>query len=313
MTGKWPSLTPNPLRIPVFYTLSKINKPTPVGRPIILGCDGPTERLSSFVDRLIQPIPQKRDSYLKDKTDFINFIEQTKLPQNVILASMDVTSLYTNIPQEEGITTVCQAYEAFYIEPLPPPPSTPSIPTRNLREVLSLILQENSFRFNGSDYLQTHGTAMGPKMAVAFANIFMAKIERQILRQSSKKPLVWKRYIDDVFSLWDTSIEKIEEFLGKANSFHPTIKFTAKISETEITFLDTKVYKGGTHFTRNLSLTCKHITRETFVENIKNFESRLTCRGYPTGVIKKTPLRSKILREKKKNKAAPNKILPFVT
>ena len=43
-------------------------------------------------------------------------------------------------PQEEGITTVCQAYEAFYIEPLSPPP--PSIPTRYLRETLSLMLQE---------------------------------------------------------------------------------------------------------------------------------------------------------------------------
>ena len=116
MTAKWLSLAPNPPRIPVFYTLTKIHKPTPVGRPIISGCDGPTERLSSFVDRLIQPIAQKQDSYLNDTTDFINFIEKTKLPQNVILASMDVTSLYTNIPQEEGITTVCHAYKAFYIE-----------------------------------------------------------------------------------------------------------------------------------------------------------------------------------------------------
>ena len=49
---------------------------------------------------------------------------------------------------------------------------------------------------------------MRTKMAVAFANIFMAKIERQILRQNSKKPPVWKRYIDNVLSLWDTSIEK---------------------------------------------------------------------------------------------------------
>jgi len=51
---------------------------------------------------------------------------------------------------------------------------------------------------------------MGTKMAVAFANVFMAKIERQILRQSSKKPLVWKRYIDDVFSLWDTAQKKLK-------------------------------------------------------------------------------------------------------
>ena len=110
MTAKWLSLTPNPPRIPIFYTLTKIHKPTPVGRPIISGCDGPTERISAFVDRLIQPIAQKQDSYLKDTTDFLNFIERTKLLKNTVLVSMDVTSLYTNIPHEEGVTTVCHAY-----------------------------------------------------------------------------------------------------------------------------------------------------------------------------------------------------------
>ena len=111
--------------------------------------------------------------------------------------------------------------------------------------MLSLILLENSFQFNEKDYLQTHGTAMGTKMAVAFANIFMDKIEKEILRQSSIKLIFWKRFTDDVKSVWDTSRNEIGEFLLKANNFHPTlIKFTAEISETEATFLDTKVYKG---------------------------------------------------------------------
>ena len=191
MTAKWLSLTPDPPRIPVFYTLTKIHKPTPVGRPIISWCDGPIERISAFVDHLIQPIAQNQASYLKDTTDFLNFIEKTKLPKDTILVSMDVTSLYTNIPQEEGITTVCEAYEEFY-ERKPP------IPTRYLREMLSLILQENLFQFNGKDYLQTHGTAMGRKMAVAFANIFMAKIEKKNTRQSNTKPIICKRFMDDV-------------------------------------------------------------------------------------------------------------------
>jgi len=65
MTAKWLSLTPNPpLRILVFYTLIKIRKPTPVGRPIISGCDGPTERISVFVDYLLQPIAQQTSSIL---------------------------------------------------------------------------------------------------------------------------------------------------------------------------------------------------------------------------------------------------------
>jgi len=90
----------------VFYTLTKSHKPTPVGRPIISGCDGPTERLSAFVDKLLQPIVKEQESYLKDSADFINFIERTRVPNDAILVSMDETNLYTNVPQEEGIETV---------------------------------------------------------------------------------------------------------------------------------------------------------------------------------------------------------------
>ena len=113
MTKKWLSQTPSPPRIPLFYTLTKIHKPVLTGRPIISGCDGPTERISSFLDHILQPIAKVQKSYLKDTTQFINFIEKRKVPNNAILVSMDVTSLYANIPQEQGINTVCKAYEAF--------------------------------------------------------------------------------------------------------------------------------------------------------------------------------------------------------
>jgi len=111
----------------MFQTLTKIHKPTPVGRPITSGCDGPAERISSFVNHFLQPIAQRQASYLKDTTDFLNFIEKTKLPKNIILVSMDVTSLYTNIPLEEGIPTVCEACGEFYHE-------NPPIPSRYLEE-----------------------------------------------------------------------------------------------------------------------------------------------------------------------------------
>ena len=53
-----------------------------------------------------------------------------------------------------------------------------------------------------------------------------------------------KSFIDDVFCLWDTNKEEIENFIEQANSYHPTIKFTAEVSQLETTFLDTTVYKG---------------------------------------------------------------------
>ena len=75
---------------------------------------------------------------------------------------MDVTSLYTNTPHKEGVTTVCHVYENFQ------------------RNALSFFyINRNSFQLCGSNYLQTHGTAMGTKMAVAFANIFMVRLENQ--------------------------------------------------------------------------------------------------------------------------------------
>ena len=110
--------------------------------------------------------------------------------------------------------------------------------------MLQLILKENSFQFNGKHYLQTHGTAMGTKMAVAFANIFMNAIETELIRLSPYKPLVWKRNIGDIFSLWNIDKKDIGLFIELANNHHLTIKFTAEISDTEITFLDTCLHKG---------------------------------------------------------------------
>ena len=49
-------------------------------------------------------------------------------------------------------------------------------------------------------------------------------------------PRQWKRYIDDVFSLWDCTRNEIDHFIEQANTFHPTIRFMAEISEKEIFF-----------------------------------------------------------------------------
>ena len=308
-------MAPNSPRIPIFYTLTKIHKPKPVGRPIISGCEGPTERIS-FVDRLLQPIAQSQQSYIKDTTDFINFVEKIKIRQKTILVSMDVTSLYTNIPHKEGIETVCQAYETFHNK-------NPPILTKYLRNMLGLILKENSFQFNGDNSLQTHGTAMGTKMAVAFANIFMAKFETQLICQSNIKLREWRRYIDDI-SLWDQDKQDISLFIKQANKFHPTIKFKAEISENELTFLDTVVYKGDrfktesildirTHYKPTETIQYTHYTschppgvkrgfikgeairllrtnssEKTFEECLSNFKLHLRVRSYPQTFIERS-------------------------
>ena len=130
MTRRWLSLTPNPPRVPQFYTLTEIHKPTPVGRPIISGCEGPTERISSIHLLIVSSnqLPKSQKSYLKDATDFINFIEKTRVVENAILVSMDVTSLYTNISRDEGITIIYAKHTKHSIKTnLQYPPNTSQI------------------------------------------------------------------------------------------------------------------------------------------------------------------------------------------
>ena len=86
---------------------------------------------------------------------------------------------------------------------------------------------------------------MGTKMAVAFANIFMSEVETQILNQSALKSLVWKKYIDDIFSIWNVNKNGVTQFIEQANNHHPTIKFTAEISDKETTFFDTNFSKAN--------------------------------------------------------------------
>ena len=71
--------------------------------------------------------------------------------------------------------------------------------------------------------------------------------------------------------LWDRSKPDIEAFIEQANLHHPTIKFTSEISDTEIVFLDTVVYKGTrfkeksildvkTHFKKTETFQYTHFT-----------------------------------------------------
>ena len=53
--------------------------------------------------------------------------------------------------------------------------------------------------------------------------------------------MIWWRYIDDIFFIWEHGEESLEKFLNKLYSFHPTIKFTAEYSKETINFLDVNI------------------------------------------------------------------------
>ena len=92
------------------WPVHKIHKHGNLGRPIASSNGQPTERISQFVDYYLKPLVHKTASFIKDTTHFLNKLDQLgHLPSNAILVTLDVSSLYTNIPHNEGIDA-CQHY-----------------------------------------------------------------------------------------------------------------------------------------------------------------------------------------------------------
>ena len=81
-------------------------------------------------------------------------------------------------------------------------------------------------------------------MAPTYANIFMARLERELLLKAPNGliPIERIRFIDDIFAIWTHGIEKLQQFLTYINKFHPTIKFDCTYSHKTVNFLDTTIY-----------------------------------------------------------------------
>jgi len=268
-------------RTPQLYLLPKIHKnklPVP-GRPIVSASNSPTEKISQLADHFLQPIVCTTKSFVKDTTDFINKIEQIPyLPNNAILATIDVTSLYTNIPNDEGIQACKIQLNRHRVSDEKPS-------NDHILRMLEYVLKKNNFDFDGKHYLQTGGTAMGTRLAPSFANIFMSYFEDNFVYNHHLQPTIWLRYIDDIFLIWLHGDNEFQSFLDHLNTCHNTIKFTAEISNQSVNFLDTKVVLDNT---RKLytTLYCK----PTDSHNYLSFES-----AHPTHTKKGLPY-SQLLR-----------------
>ena len=223
-----------------FYLLPKIHKAGCPGRPVISGCNTPTEKISKFVDHHLRPLVLNIESYIKDTNDFLRKLKNIgTLPDGAILCTIDVVGLYPHIPHDEGLQAVREALG------LSNNLQSDQMENGDLRQDIvdftELVLKNNNFEFNGGHYVQKLGTAIGTRMAPSYANIFMDKLERQLISNALIKPHTWWRFIDDIFIVWTEGEESLKEFIDYLNAAHRTIKFTSKWSYSEIEFLDVKV------------------------------------------------------------------------
>ena len=115
------------------------------------------------------------------------------------------------------------------------------VTSETLLEFAEVVLNNSIFQFNEETLKQFRGTAIGTTFAPPYAIIFMVDLEERILKDTKLKLRIWRRYINDIFFIWEHGKDSLKQFIEILNACHLTIKFTAEWSKEEINFLDVNV------------------------------------------------------------------------
>ena len=127
----------NDPKTPKFYLRPKIHKEGNPGHPRVSSVNCHTANISKYVNYHVQLMVKETPSYVKDTQNFLRKLEKVKdIPQESLLVTLDVKSLYTNIPNNESIKAVKESYEKY---------KEKTVSTKVIITFLSLILTLNNF------------------------------------------------------------------------------------------------------------------------------------------------------------------------
>ena len=232
-------LPPESPRTRRFYILPKVHKllrpnGAPPGRPIVSDVGSATYHVGKLVDFFLGPLAQRLQS--SDSYELIAKLSCVSINSNTVFCTLDVRSLYTNIPIEEGLRRVRRAFARY--------PSTDR-PNKEILELLRLSLTTNDFQFEDSSWLQISGVAMGKAFGGAFANIYMGDWETEVLSSVATVPSTWYRYQDDIFFLWDHPVDLLDRFLASINAVDPHIQVDLTFNKDVISFLDLQLFRDA--------------------------------------------------------------------
>ena len=278
---------------------------------------------------LLQEIP----TFVEDSSDMLRQFEEENLKGHL---PVDVTALYTNI-RAEGPEGGFQAFEKALNKR-----EDKSVPTSYLMDLLKATINGNIFEFDDQLYRQCIGTAMGTRIAPTYACLYMSYFESEKILSTwpGTPPKMFKRYIDDCFFVWTSSVEELKEFINHMNSQSNFIKFTSEYNQEtrKVPFLDmmvsnesdkfsTDLYKKETFKPQYLHPSSCHIGHQSknipyslayrlrrICSNDTNFELRLSelktdllSRGYYSKIIDTAFNKARLIPRSEALKKVPKK------
>ena len=226
--------------------IPKVNKMvinnTPKFRPILSAINTPTYLLAKYLNTILSLLTTNEFT-VENSFGFTE--EVVNYDHYLYMASLDVESLFTNIPLEETIKNCVNDLFSnnFY---------SGKLSRKDLYELLKLATTESSFIFDNKLYKQIDGVAMGSPSGPTLANAFLCHSKKNWLNEcpSQFKPVIYRRYVDDIFVLFKSK-EHLKLFVNDTNSKHRNIKFTFETEDSN-NFSDVKITRKNKRFVTSI-------------------------------------------------------------
>ena len=234
-------------------------------RPIASAKNTPTEKIDWICSKILNQLLKFIPAHLSSTDELLNDVRSLHNLNNTdVFISLDVISLYQNVPLETALNEVCD-FASNYWSLI----DNYNLTLEDFDKCIRFITYNYEITFNDKVYLQVGGVPMGTHYAPPFAVIFMNFIESKALTALRNKfyinPLYYKRFIDDVImGPFPKDFEHFEEILNAFNSINDNIKFTIEIPQKYLNFLDVTLWidEGSVHF--------KHYSKEINSGNCLN-------------------------------------------
>ncbi|XP_071571138.1 uncharacterized protein [Temnothorax nylanderi] len=218
--------------LPRAYGLPKIHKPGCPLRIIVSSINSPLYVLASYLHNIIYQNITFPTMHLKNNSQLVNELSGITLESNYKLISLDVVSLFTNVPIELTINSIEKRWDSIS--------KRTHIPKDEFILGIRLVLNSTFFIFNNRIYKQIFGSPMGSPLSPIIADITLQDIEDKAILLLPFYVTFFRRYVDDV--IMAAPPEFFDRILEIFNSFHQRLQFTMEISENnKLDFLDVTV------------------------------------------------------------------------
>jgi predicted GIY-YIG superfamily endonuclease len=270
-------------RCSVLFCNPKVHKEGMPLRPIISTANSYNYKLAKFLTKLVEDARPKPKSYVKDSFSFARLIQLQKPVANDVMISLDVESLFTNVPVYEAIELAIK----IITDKKKIDKNYTKLTAKDLRNLFQLAVTNTPFRFYNKLYMQIDGVSMGSPLAPILADVFMTYIEQRIDEyEHSDKIKLYLRYVDDTFIIFNGKENDAQQLVEFVNKLHTKLKFTYEIENNfESPFLDVKVIKQRTKFETTV------FRKKTHTGQLLHWQS-CQAKKYKIGLIKTLTFRA---------------------